>query len=325
MGKRIGFDLGATKMLCCVLDERGNILHRLKRKSVASQKAQEVYNAIVQCIEECLQEASISLSEIEGIGMGAPGVVNFQKGIVLDAPNLGFKDYPLRKQVEKTFSIPAVVDNDVNLATYAEARKGVAKGMKHVIGLFPGTGLGSGIVLNGELYRGSLGGAGEVGHTILELEGRLCGCGGYGHLEALVSRSAIAKDVVALAASGKAPTVLDKAGTDYRKIKSGLLKKAVDAGEKEVEKAVLRSAWYLGIGMANLVHILNPEGFVLGGGLVEKFGSFYVEAAETSMRKHALPSLVKNVRVQISAFLEDAVAVGAALLLAEELKGKEHG
>ncbi|MCX7786686.1 MAG: ROK family protein [Spirochaetes bacterium] len=325
MRKRIGFDLGATKMLCGILDEKGTILHRLKRKSVASRKAQDVYTAIVQCIEECLEEASVSLEEIEGIGIGAPGVVNFKKGIVLEAPNLGFQDYPLRKQLEKTFSLPVVVDNDVNLATFAEARKGVAKGMKHVIGLFPGTGLGSGIVLNGELYRGAFGGAGEVGHTIVEPNGNLCGCGGYGHLEALVSRSAIAKDVVALAATGKAPTVLDKAGTDYKKIKSSVLKKAVDAGEKEVEKAILRSAWYLGIGMANLVHILNPEGIVLGGGLVERFGSFYVEAAEASMRKHALPSLVKSVRVLISTFLEDAVVVGAALLLAEELKGKENG
>ncbi|GAB4371464.1 MAG: ROK family protein [Spirochaetales bacterium] len=325
MGKRIGFDLGATKMLCCVFDEKGKILHRLKRKSVASRKAQEVYGAIVQCIEDCLEEASIPLAELEGIGMGAPGVVDFRKGIVLEAPNLGFQNYPLRKQLEKTFSLPAVVDNDVNLATYAEVRKGSVKGLKHVIGLFPGTGLGSGIVLNGELYRGAFGAAGEVGHTIVEIEGRLCGCGGYGHLEALVSRSAIAKDVVALAASGKAPTVFDKAGTEYRKIKSGLLKKAVDAGEKEVEKAVLRSAWFLGMGMANLVHILNPEAFVLGGGLVEKFGTFYVEAAEESLKKHALPSLARSVRVRISNFLDDAVAVGASLLLAEELKEKDRG
>jgi len=322
MGKRIGFDLGATKMLCCLFDEKGNILHRYKKKSSSAGKSTEVFASIIRCVEECLEEASVSRSEVDGMGIGVPGIVNFQKGIVLDTPNLGFREYPLQRQAEKALGIPVIVDNDVNLGTYGEVKQGAARGMNHVIGLFPGTGLGAGIVLDGRLFRGAFGGAGEIGHTIVEIEGRLCGCGGYGHLEALVSRSSLAKDVVALAATGRAPTVLAQAGTDYKKIKSGLLKKAVDAGEKEVEKVILRSAWFLGIGMANVVNIFNPEGIVLGGGLVERFGKLYVQAAEDSMRKHVLPALGKDVRVVIASLLEDAVAVGADLLLGEHLNGK---
>ena len=317
----VGFDLGGTKMLCIVFNKQGDLVGRLKKKTSGLGNGAEVFKEMALCIREGLETAQIPLQEVEGVCFAIPGIVDFSRGSVLNAPNVGFVDYPLKKAAEKEFNFPVLVENDVNAGTYAEVKQGAALGLRHVIGLFPGTGLGSGLVLDGRLYRGAFGGAGEFGHTIVQAGGgKLCGCGRTGCLEAHVSRLGIAKEAVALAAAGKAPTVYEKAGTDFAKVKSGLLAKAVEAGEKDILKVVDESARYLGIGMANLVNIFNPEAIVLGGGLVEKLGERYVKTAEKAMRDYALAGLVKSVRVLTSKLGDDAVAVGAALLLRDKLK-----
>ncbi len=320
----IGFDLGGTKMLCMVFDRKGIPAARLKRRTTGLGDGEKVFESMVSCVRECLEAGKIDSEDVEGICFAIPGAVDFKRGIVLNAPNIGFVDFPLRKTAEKKFDVPVLVENDVNAGTYGETKRGAARGLSHVIGLFPGTGLGSGLVLDGRLYRGAFGGAGEVGHTIVQATGgKPCGCGRKGCLEAHVSRIGMAKEAVVLAAAGKAPTVLEKAGTDFRKVKSGVIAKAVAAGEREIERLVEESARFLGIGMANCVNIFNPEAIVLGGGLVEKLGERYVESAEKTMREFAVPELVKSVRVLKSELGDDAVAIGASLLLLERMKEAE--
>jgi glucokinase len=316
----IGLDLGGMKMLCAVLDGDGTVAARIKKRTQGLGNGDTVFEQAVACIEECIDAAGLKMQDILGIGFGIPGPVDFSHGIVLDTPNIGFKNFPLRDLARKKFDVPILVENDVNAGTYGEVKKGAALGRRHVIGLFPGSGLGAGLILDGKLYRGASGGAGEIGHMIIESGGRLCGCGGYGCLEAYVARAGMAKDAVALAATGKAPTLYAKVGTDYTRIKSGHLAKAAAAGEKEIQKLIRRSAWYLGIGMANCVNIFNPEAIVLGGGLVEKFGGEYVEISENSMRKHALPGLSAAVEVLTAELGDDAVAVGASILMNEMIK-----
>jgi glucokinase len=317
----VGFDLGGTKMLCLVFNKQGDPVARLKKRTLGLGNGGEVFKEMAACLRESLETAQIAIQDVEGACFAIPGIVDFCRGLVLNAPNIGFVDYPLKKIAEKEFNFPILVENDVNAGTYGEVKQGAALGLRHVIGLFPGTGLGSGLVLDGRLYRGAFGGAGEFGHTIVQAGGgKLCGCGQSGCLEAHVSRLGLAKEAVALAASGKAPTILEKAGTDFSKIKSGLLAKSVEAGEKDIGKIVDESARYLGIGMANCVNIFNPEAIVLGGGLVEKLGERYLKLAEKTMRDHALASLAKSVRVFASKLGDDAVAVGASLLLRERLK-----
>ena len=151
----------------------------------------------------------------------------------------------------------------------------------------------------------------------IQLEGRLCGCGQRGCLEALASKTSLAKDLVHLAGTGKAPTIFEKAGTDIANIKSGLIKKSIEAGETEVQKLVEKAAWYLGVGLGNVVNIFNPELVILGGGLVEKLQPWMFPVAESTMREFAMPSLAAKVELKVAELGDDSVARGVAALAKE--------
>jgi glucokinase len=210
------------------------------------------------------------------------------------------------------------LENDVNAGTYGELIAGAGKGYRHVIGLFPGTGLGGGLILDGRLFRGATGGAGEIGHMIIQVDGRRCGCGQYGCLEAMASRTALAKDLVALAATGGAPAIQKKAGSDFSRIKSGLIQSAWEDGEPAVVGLVDRAARHLGIGMANMVNVFNPQLIIIGGGLVEKLGAPYIQKAEQAMRDHAMARLVTIVEVKQAELGDDSTVIGAAALAREQ-------
>lgn len=318
----VGFDLGGTKMMAAVLDEKFKILARNKKRTRAEKGPESCFTRIVEVIRGALKAADADTSRLRGIGMGVPGPLDPYEGVIIDTPNIGFKNFALRSQLEKVFDVPAAIDNDVNMGIYGEYHFGAAKGYKQVVGIFPGTGIGGGLILDGKLFRGATGGAGEIGHMIIQVEGPLCGCGRYGCLEALASRSAITKEAVALAARGDAPTILKEAGTDLTAIKSSVLAKAFKAGDTEIRKIILRSAWFLGVGMANLVNLLSPEAIVLGGGLIEAMPDDYMKEASLSMRSHAFPFLVKDVQVLKAKLGDDAVVMGAAKLIRDALDGK---
>ena len=234
-------------------------------------------------------------------------------------PNLGVSNFPIGDRLQQAFGVPVVVENDVSAGTYGEHRYGAARGRRHVIGVFPGTGIGGGLVLDGRLYRGARGNAGEVGHMIVQLDGPMCGCGQYGCLEAVASRSAIARDLIAQAAIGRVPSVAAKAGTDVRALRSKMIARVLAAGERAGIELLERAAERLGIGLANCVNMLNPEMVVLGGGLVEKLGDWLIERAADSMRRHALPALAEGVEVVAAALGDEAVVRGAATLAQESL------
>jgi glucokinase len=316
----VGVDLGGTKIISAVLDSKHNVLTRNKRKTEAQEGAEAVFQRIVDCIEASVRKAGVSLSTMKGIGVASPGPLNSEKGVILDTPNLGFCNFPLAKRLAKELGVPVRLENDVNAGVYGEFLKGAARGYRHVVGIFPGTGIGGGLVLNGRLFKGAEGNAGEIGHMIIQTDGPLCGCGRYGCVEALASRTALAKDAAALAGSGSLVKSQGEASTDLKSYKSGTLSKAIARGEKEIEKAVLRSARFLGVAMANCVNLLNPEVIVLGGGLVEKLGDMYVHAAEESMKEHAMPNLVGNVKVLVAALGDEAALVGISGLLREWLE-----
>ncbi len=315
----IGFDLGGTKMLSAVVDRKLKLTSRQKKKTSAHTGDESIYERIKDCIRASIENSGIEAAKIKGIGLASPGPIDRERGVVLDTPNLGFKDFPLKERLEKDFEMPVVIDNDVSAGLYGEYLKGAARGFRNVVGLFPGTGVGGGLILDGRLYRGATGNAGEIGHTIIQVNGPRCGCGQQGCVEALASRSAIAKDAVALAGSGAAPSLLKDAGTDYKRYRSGVFAKAYKKGEPGIVSIVNRSAWFLGIAMANCVNIINPEIVVLGGGLVGKLGSEYVSIAERSMREHALPALVENVKVMEARLGDDAAVIGAARIIWDEL------
>ena len=314
----LGFDLGGTKMLCAVFQEN-EIISRYKQETKAQDGPDVVVDRIIDTVQQALKEADVDESDVSGIGFAVPGPIDRNKGVIVNTPNLGFYNYPLLKKLKKEFSFPMVLENDVSSGTYGELLEGAAKGYKHVIGVFPGTGVGGGIIIDGKIYHGASGNAGELGHMIIQLDGPLCGCGQYGCLEALASKTALSKDAVALSAAGKAPTIMKEAGTDFANFKSKVFKKAVGNEDEAIQKIVDRGAYMLGIGLANFVNIFNPELIILGGGLVEKLGKPYLKIAEETMRKHAMEALSRDVSIEIAKLGDDAVVIGAAGAIRGEL------
>ncbi len=313
----VGFDMGGTKMLAAVLDTEYTECASEKMRTPVGAGNKEFLKAIAGLVQEALDRAKVDLKQIAAIGIAVPGPIDRERGLVIDLPNAGMHDYHLRDELESRLGARVVLENDVNAGTYGEFTSGAAKGRRNVIGVFPGTGIGGGIIIDGALYRGHSGRAGEIGHMIVEAGGRRCGCGKYGCLEAVGSRTAIAKDLVHLALNGQAPTILDKAGTDIAKIKSGVIKKAMDAGEKAVIEVVERAAWYLGVGLGSCIDIFDPDLVVIGGGLVEKLGRAYLDPIERSMRAHTMAAPdTKLVEAKLG---DDSVVIGAAVLAAKEL------
>ena len=317
----LGFDLGGTKMLAMVFDPDFNRLGQKKRKTKADRGAATVVARMIETVDDACADAGIERDQLAAIGIGSPGPLDPYDGVIIHTPNLGFRDFPLRKKMRDEFHVPVVLDNDVNVGTYGEFHFGAGRGLRHVLGLFPGTGIGGGLILDGRIYRGSTGSAGEIGHMILQPDGPLCGCGQRGCLEALASKTSLAKEAVAAASRGRAPTVQEDAGTDLSKARSKALARAFRSGDADMCKAVNHAARYLGIAMANAVNLLNPECIILGGGLVEAMPNVFVDTARDSMREHAMAFPVQDVQVKPAELEDDAVPFGAAKLAAEELAG----
>ncbi len=319
----VGVDLGGTKILSVVYDDGFNRVSKDKTKTAAQDGSDAILEKIVKSVSNSLDKVDADFSAVKAAGITVPGVFSRDTGVVYTTPNLPFEEYPLKERLQDSLHTTVRIENDVNAGTYGEYRKGAASGYRCVIGLFPGTGIGGGLILNGELYTGATGNAGEIGHTIIQADGPLCGCGKHGCLESLASRSAIARDAVFLASNGSAPAALEYAGTDFKSYTSKTLARSIEGGDAAVQEIIDRSAYYLGIGMANCVNILNPEIFVIGGGLVDRFGDRYIQTAAESMRSHAMEGLVADVRVVQASLGDYAAVIGAALLAREEIEGED--
>lgn len=313
----VGVDIGGTKMMAAVYDRGFNKIG-VSRKRSKDKKSGESEGRALTVIQEALQNAGNPV--LKGIGVGAPGPLDPHTGVIIDTPNLGWKNYPIADILGRAFKVPVVLDNDVNVGTYGEWRSTELCTCRHVLGIFPGTGIGGGIIINGKLLHGFSGAAGEIGHMTIMPDGPYCGCGKRGCLEAFASRIAIAKEVAALAARDDAPFILEKCGVNLNEIRSGVLARAIEAGETKVESVVRQAAYVLGMAVGNLINILSPEAVVLGGGLVEAMETLFLEEVSRGVRDHAMPFLRKDVQIRAAKLGDDAVAMGAAHLILEYLQ-----
>jgi glucokinase len=320
----VGVDLGGTKILAVAFDSKLRVLATEKAKTPREANAGSVVAALEAAVRAVLESAAGkdgARAPLGGVGVSVPGPLDRAKGIVRYTPNMGFKDYRLGEELAGLFGAPAFLENDVQAGVYGELRAGALRGKLNAVGVFVGTGVGGGIVIDGKLYRGATGSAGEVGHMILQEGGAACGCGNYGCLEALASRTAMAKDAVSQAATGKAPILYSLAGSDLRKIRSSVLFESIEGGDKGVKRAVDRAASWLGVGLANLVHVLNPEAIVVGGGVVTRFGQKFLDRAVSSMEEHLMPGLSGTAQVLLSELGDLAVPTGAACIALEAAGG----
>ncbi len=311
----VGVDMGGTKILSAVIDAEGNILGTAKLSTKADEGTTAVIDRIAESIEKAIDKSNVENASIQAIGIGAPGPLDPETGIVIFAPNLGWRDVPLKTELEARTGLPTFVDNDVNVGTLGEHAFGAAQGVENVVGIFVGTGIGGGIILKGELFHGASKTAGEIGHIIVKAGGPRCGCGARGCLEAVASRTAMAKQFrKAIQKKGKKSVLTKLTNGDLSVIRSGVLVKAIRANDKLTLKVFKKATKYLGIGVGSIVNFLNPEMIVLGGGVVEALDDTFIDNIRTYVEKYALPDTLNGVQIVRAKLGDNSGILGAAAL-----------
>jgi len=310
-GHWIGFDLGGTKMLAVVYDSNFKQVGRARKKTKGNEGKKAGLERIVSVINEAMQEAAISKKELAGIGIGCPGPLDIKKGVIHEAPNLGWKDVPVKETLQDSFGCPVIVGNDVDVGVYGEYQFGAGKGANCVVGIFPGTGIGGGCVYEGKLIQGKNCTAMEIGHIPIASDGPMDGAGNVGTLESLASRLAISSQAAAAAYRGHAPNLLENAGTDIASIRSAALARSVKE-DPAVKTIVRNSIQHLSLGVVTMVHLLAPEVIVLGGGLVEAMPEFFVDEVSKATRERVLPAYRNVFKVVAAKLGDDAGVMGAA-------------
>ena len=311
----IGVDMGGTKILSAVIDVEGNILGTAKVPTKAGRGAYEVIDRIADCIQKAVSKSGVDAESIQAVGIGAPGPLDPATGVVIFAPNLGWRDIPLKTELEARVGFPTFVDNDVNVGTLGEHVFGAGRGVQNVVGIFVGTGIGGGIILQGELFHGASKTAGEIGHIIVKAGGPRCGCGTRGCLEAIASRTAMTKQFQkAILKKGKKSVLLELTGGDLGAIRSGVLAKAVRMKDKLTLKVFKKVTKYLGIGIGSIVNFLNPEMIVLGGGVVEALDDSFLDDIRAATEKYSLPNTLDGVQIVRAELGDNSGILGAAAL-----------
>ncbi len=311
----IGFDLGGTKMMASVLDASYTVLGSARKSTNGSDGAAKGRAKIIKAIEEAIEEAGVDPKGIQGIGIGCPGLVNPDKGILIFAPNLGWTNMALRKLLQTKFKCPIGVLNDVDAGTYGEYTLGAGKGARSLLGVFPGTGVGAGFVYNGQLVMGRAISAMELGNILFP--GTHIGSPVFGTvtLEDLTSRLALASQAGLACYRGQLPELDKKTEGALRSIRSKALANAFRSGDDAAMIMFRNSIRYLGMGVATVVNLLAPDRITLGGGLVEELPGLYLNLLKEEVEHYAIPELARGIKYSLAKLGGQAVAVGAVAWL----------
>lgn len=313
---RLGIDLGGTKILAGVVTPYGELVGVAKKKTKAEGGPDVVIKRILDTASEALDEAKVSLKSIASVGIGAPGPVDYQTGVVYSAPNLpGWNEIPLGSRLEAALKAPVRVENDANLGTWGEWSLGAGRGTQHMVGIFVGTGVGGGVIIDGKLHRGARYAAGEVGHMIIQPNGPECGCGRRGCVEAFASRTAIERAVVRAVEQGRSSILPELMAADKSRLSSSTIKAALEAGDELMIELMSQVQFYLGLLTANLVNALDPEMVVFGGGVVEALGDAFLQPIrDTAVGYYLQQRQADQIRIAPATLGDNAGVLGGAAL-----------
>ena len=311
----IGFDLGGTKMLACVMDKNYKVLGTARKSTGGSDGQIKGRQKILKAIHEAIANAGVEPKGLQGIGIGCPGLVNPEKGILINAPNLGWHNVGLTAMLKGVFKKPVAVLNDVDAGTFGEYMLGAGKGSRSLLGVFPGTGVGAGFVYDGKLIMGRSVSAMELG--MIYMPGTHLGSFEYGAvmLEDLTSRLALASQAGVACYRGQLPELDRKTGGNLRDIRSKALANAFKSGDEAAMVMFRNSIRYLGMGVAGVVNLLAPDHITLGGGLVEELPGLYLNMLREEVARFAVPGLAKGIKYSIAKLGGDAVAAGSVAWL----------
>ena len=316
----LGIDLGGTKILTSVINPQGEMLSRDHSITPAAKGPEGVIQAILESAERALAGASIGMDGVSAVGVGAPGLADTEAGILYTSPNLpGWEDVPLRDILQERFKKKAFLINDGNAAALGEYYFGAARGISHFIYVTISTGIGGGIVVDGKILKGSRGLAGEVGHMTIADEGPLCHCGNRGCWEALASGTALAKAAQKRIETGAETAILSFAEGSVDKVTAQTVQTAAEKGDPLANELILKTAYYFGVGLANLVNIFNPEMIVIGGGL-SNMGDRLLKPAYQGAEERAFDRSFRMVRFVQAALGRNSGVLGAAAFAFEEMK-----
>ena len=315
MGKRIGIDVGGTNVKIALVDDKGKIIYSNSVPTYAQMGYEYTVNNIKQAIKDLMRETNTKTTDIQGIGFDFPGQVDYKTGVVKLAPNIpGWVNVPIAKMIEDEFHIPTRIDNDVRCAALGELKFGAGKGCENFVCITVGTGIGSGLVINGQLVRGAANAAGEIGHIKLQMhDGPICGCGDTGCLEAFASGPSIVAMAQENLKGGKSTKFREMAGVDGE-ITPYIVAKAAEAGDPVAKRIFEIIGGYIGIGLVSVINLLNPEKVIIGGGVAEA-GDLLLEPIRKTIKERAMVIAGNSVEIVPAQLGNSAGVIGASMLV----------
>ncbi|MBV9110492.1 MAG: ROK family protein [Gemmatimonadetes bacterium] len=321
----VGVDLGGTNIVAGLIPiEGGEVAGLRTHVTDATRGAKFVVDRMVSMVEEAIEEVTgehgTTRDAVAGVGIGSPGPLDRKTGTVINTPNLGWRNFPLRDLMANQLHLPCTLDNDANCATYGEWWMGAGRGTQALVGLTLGTGIGGGIVLNGEIFHGCSDAAGEIGHMTIDSNGRRCKCGNYGCLEQYASGPAIATRAIEGLEAGAPSLLVDMVSGRLEDITAATVYEAVVEGDPYANEVMKDTAKFLGAGIASIINVLNPEMVVIAGG-VTRAGEHLFEPLRAEVRRRAFKSAQECCRIVSGQLPGTAGVVGAAAVFKKENYG----
>jgi len=311
----IGVDLGAANLRVVVVNLEAKIITKITKKTGANEGKEKVFKRMITAIYEAIDASKVDKSKIKGIGIGISGIIDHKRGICLFCPNIkGWENVPVKKLVEEKFGVEVSVDDCARTMALAEHWCGLAQKVENFIFVNIGIGVGSGIFTNRQIYRGSRGTAGELGHTTIDENGPRCMCGNRGCLETLVSGPAITRRARELLEEGVVSLIRKMVDGDLTKITPEIIAEAARKGDKLAFNIMEKTGEYLGVGIANAVNLFNPELVIIGAG-VSGAGDLFLDTLKRTVKARALHTASTSVEIKLSELGDTTAALGAAILI----------
>ncbi|MEE0928388.1 MAG: ROK family protein [Acutalibacteraceae bacterium] len=311
---RLGIDLGGTNIVAAVVDENYNIIGRGKVKTALPRPADEICDSMAEAARIAVAEAGLKMEDISAMGIGTPGAVDPSKGIVTYANNLGFANTPLCAMMKERTGVEFYLENDANAAAYGEFLAGAGKGTKDFMAVTLGTGVGGGIIINGKLFSGSNYAGGELGHTVINVNGEQCSCGRKGCWEAYASATALIRQTKAKMLENKDSVMWELAGNDIDKVNGRVAWDAWRKGDKAGSEVVEAYCQYVAEGVTNMLNIFQPEMLCIGGGISNEKDNLIIPVNRLVNERIYTRNTDKSDKVCVAALGNDAGIIGAAFL-----------
>ena len=309
----LAIDLGGTKIFLAIISDNGRVVAQELCPTLAAEGAQSVLDRLFSAMDRLFKLNNMEPSHLYGISIAAAGAVDSDRGLITLSPNLpGWDNIPLRDMVQEKYQVDTFLVNDASAAALGEHRLGAGRGVKNLVLVTVGTGIGGGIIISGELYLGACGSAGEIGHMTIDVNGPECSCGNTGCLEMLASGTAVTREAVRRISSGENSSLVEIAGGEIENITAEKVGDAARSGDPLSSDVIAGAANYLGVGLVNLVDIFNPEMIVIGGGMA-RMGDLLLEPARRVVSERAFPVSSQAMRIVTAQLGNDAGVHGAAI------------